>query len=170
MRNAKRLELLAKRADAIRAGLAAGATLDSLAAPYGGLRDSGPLTRGNSNVPGLGDQPRILERAFATRPGAVSDTIETALGVAWVRPGTATVVPGAAFEKDAPMIESELLTLRYRAWLEERRKAIGVQILRADLRPPAPLVMGAPAATSPAARSTAARPKAPRTAVRPANR
>ena len=45
MKTAKKQELVTRRAAEVRAELAAGAPLDSVAAKHGGLKDSGLLTR-----------------------------------------------------------------------------------------------------------------------------
>ena len=143
MKRAKQREIMGQRVASIRAALAAGATLDSVAAPYGGLKDSGPVTR-TSALPGLGEAPRLIELAFASDSGRTSDTLETAVGVAWIRSRGASRIAGASFDRDAPTLEQELLVRRYTSWIEGRRAALGVQILRADLRPLAPQALMAP--------------------------
>ena len=137
MKTAKRREILEKRVAAIRSALAAGTTLDSVSAVYGGLKDAGFVARTTPTVSGLGAEPRVIDTAFAITPGRTTDTLATALGVAWIRVGEKRIVPGASFEKDAPALEQELVMKSYADWVDGRRKSMKIEILRADLRPEA---------------------------------
>ncbi len=142
-RNAKRRELLDAKVASVRSALAAGASLDSVAVPYGGLKDSGLLGAGAVYVPVLGSEPRVVERAFAMSAGQVSDTLQVGSGVAWLR---VTEKPGgdeAAFKAAAPAMEMEMAQQSYLAWIDGRKKALRVEILRPDLKGPRPLMMGA---------------------------
>ena len=136
MRNAKRRAALGLRVEAVRAALAAGATLDSLAAPYGGLKDSGLRTRSTAFVPVIGTEPRVVERAFSMREGEVTDTLQVANGVVWLRLEERPAADTASLQAGLPQIERELTKQRYDAWLESRKRVVRIEILRADLRGP----------------------------------
>jgi len=143
-RNARREELLEKKAAALRAAIAAGATLDSLSAPYGGLKDSGPLTRGFGFVPGLGNEPRVLEKAFTLQPGGQSDTLQTAQGRVWIRVETRRGGDETAFEAARESLSQEMLKKSMDEWFEARRKSMKIEVLRPDLREPAAPPLGSP--------------------------
>lgn len=143
MKAAKRREVLDRKVEGLRAALAAGASLDSLAAPYGGLKDSGFLPRSAGFVPMLGSEPRVVERAFATTAGQVSDTIQVAAGVAWVRVEERKTGEADAFKATAPQLENDLAQRRYNEWLEARKKTVKIEILRPDLQGPRPSPFGA---------------------------
>ena len=138
MKAATKKALVAQKASDVRAMLAAGATLDSAAAGLGGLKDSGPLTRTGGFVPLLGNEPRVIDRAFTLKAGTVSDTIQVAQGVVWIRPDEKRAVEGTSFAKDREAITNELLAKKIEAWLEGRKKTVKVEVLRADLRQPPP--------------------------------
>ncbi len=138
MKAAKKKALVARKVADVRAMLAAGATLDSAAAGLGGLKDSGLLTRTGGFVPLLGNEPRVIDKAFALKAGTVSDTIQVAQGVVWIRPDEKRAVEGASFAKDRDAITNELLAKKIEAWLEGRKKTVKVEVLRADLRQPPP--------------------------------
>jgi peptidyl-prolyl cis-trans isomerase D len=130
----RRQEVLDAKVGKVRAGLAAGASLDSLAGPLGGLKKVGPIFHGATFVPQIGAVPRMVEKAFKMDLGAVSDTIQTANGVAWMRVDERGARQGVSFEKEREQIRNELLAQRYRDWVERKRKAIQVEILRPDLK------------------------------------
>ncbi len=134
----RRRALLEGKVAAIRAALAAGASLDSLAAPWGGLKESGPLSASSTFFPQVGAEPRLVQKAFAMQPGEVSDTLQVAQGVVWLRLDEKKTPDVAAFRAAAPVLEAELLRTKYDAWIAERKKAVRVDILRADLRRPTP--------------------------------
>jgi parvulin-like peptidyl-prolyl isomerase len=133
-KTAKKKEILAQKVAALRAQLAAGASLDSLAAEYGGLKDSGLLSQASGYVPFLGPEPRIVTKAFAMKRGVLSDTLQAAQGVAWIRVEERTTVQGASFAKDRDAIIQEMLFKKYTEWVEQKKKTMKVEILRADLR------------------------------------
>jgi peptidyl-prolyl cis-trans isomerase D len=137
-KNARRRAALEGKVAAVRASLAAGGSLDSLAAPYGGLKDSGPLGLVTGFVPLLGSEPRVVARAVAMAPGTVSDTLHVSQGVIWIRPEEKIAADPGAFKAAAPQLEAELTKQRYDAWLEARKKAVRIEILRADLKGPRP--------------------------------
>jgi hypothetical protein len=131
---AKKKELLAQKVAHIRERLAAGAPLDSIAAVYGGLKDSGPTSQASPFVPFLGAEPRIVAKAFAMKVGQTSDTLATGQGVVWVRIEERKTMEGASFAKDRPAIQQEMQQKAYNDWLEQKKKALRIEILRADLR------------------------------------
>ena len=138
MKAAKKKVLVAQKADQVRTLLAAGATLDSAAITFGGLKDSGLLTRAGGFVPLLGNEPRVIERAFTIKPGTVSDTLHVAQGVVWIRPAEKRALEGSSFAKDRDAILNELLAKKIGEWFESRRQTVRIEVLRADLREPAP--------------------------------
>jgi parvulin-like peptidyl-prolyl isomerase len=138
MKSAKRRAVHATKVAAIRAALAAGASLDSLAAPYGGLRDSGPLTQAAGFIQGVGAEPRIVQRVFAMKAGEVSDTLQIATGVLWAQVEDKKSGDAAAFRQQRQQIADELMRRRMEEWLEQKRKTAKIEILRPDLRGPRP--------------------------------
>jgi hypothetical protein len=133
-KNSKKKELLAKKVAAIRQRLTAGAPLDSVAALYGGLKDSGPLNQSSGFVPFMGAEPRVVTKAFKMKPGQTSDTLATTQGVAWIRVEERKTLAGASFAKDRPAIVNDLLQKQYAEWLEKKKETVKIEILRADLR------------------------------------
>jgi len=133
-RMAERTARLDAKVERVRQGLAAGASLDSMAGPLGGLRKIGPLFAGATFVPQIGAEPRLVEKAFALDVGAVSDTIRTSNGVAWIRVDDREARQGASFAKERQAIREEMLNARYRDWVDRKRKAMKIEILRADLK------------------------------------
>jgi parvulin-like peptidyl-prolyl isomerase len=138
MRSAKRRAALTRKVEAIRSGLAAGASLDSLAAPYGGLRDSGFMGQSAGFVPMLGTEPRVVQKAFAMSPGEVTDTLQVALGVVWMRVEEKKSGDPASFKTASTQIEGELTKKKYDEWVEEKKKSVTIEILRPDLKGPRP--------------------------------
>jgi peptidyl-prolyl cis-trans isomerase D len=143
MKNTKRRVVLAQKVEAVRSSLASGGSLDSLAAPFGGLKDSGYLGASAGYVPLLGAEPRVVQRAIAMKPGQVSDTLQVAAGVVWLRVEDHKSGDAATYKAAAAQIEAEIATKKYNAWVDERKKIIKVEILRPDLRAPRPPVFGA---------------------------
>jgi len=136
MKNAKRRAAMDRKVAAVRQGLEAGAPLDSLAAPHGGLKDSGLIGQVGGFVPGVGSEPRVLERAFAMKPGEVTDTLQVAAGVLWLRIEERTSGDAAAFKAASAQIEADLARQRYDAWVEGQKKTLKIEILRSDLKGP----------------------------------
>ncbi|HEY3216303.1 MAG TPA: peptidyl-prolyl cis-trans isomerase [Candidatus Eisenbacteria bacterium] len=144
-KNAKREELLAQTVAGIRARLGAGASLDSVAAAHGGLKDSGLIGGSPGFVPALGVEPHLVARALSLAPGTTSDTVSTNQGVAWVRVEEKKTLPGGSFEKDRSAIAQDLVTKKYNDWVEAKKKASKIEILRADLREaPLPVIEPVP--------------------------
>jgi parvulin-like peptidyl-prolyl isomerase len=133
-KNGKRREILVRKVAGYRDSLKAGVVLDSLAIPYGGLKNSGPLSQSSGFVPFLGAEPRMITKAFAMKQGQVSDSIATAQGFAWIKVTGRKTVEGASFAKDKAAITQELLQKKYEDWLDAKKKSMRVEILRADLR------------------------------------
>ena len=133
-KNGTRREILNRKVAVVRDSLAGKVPLDSLAIPYGGLKDSGPLSQSSGFVPFLGAETRLITKAFAMKEGQVSDSIATAQGFAWIRIEDRLSAQGASFAKDRPVITQELLQKKYEEWLEGKKKGMRIEILRADLR------------------------------------
>ena len=129
----RRQALLDGKVTAIRSALAAGATLDSLAAPHGGTKDSGSLTAGYGFVPGLGNEPRLIEQAFAAKVGVVSDTLQLSQGVAWYKVDEHNTGDPKGFEGVKPQLTQELTKQAYDQWLDKRKQALKIEILRPEL-------------------------------------
>ena len=119
---------------ALRTSLAAGRSLDSLAAPYGGLKSSGPVSRKAAFVPGLGPEPRVVERAFRLPVGERSDTLVTAQGRVWIRLQERKEPDAKTFEAARAPLADEMLKKNLDDWLEARKKTMKIEILRRDLR------------------------------------
>ncbi len=138
--DARKKELALQKAADLRAALQSGASLDSLAGYFGGLKDSGDLLRGSAYIPYLGSEPRLIEKAFAMKAGAVSDTVITAQGVAVFRVEERKTAAGHSFAADRASLESELLQKKMDDWVTAKKKTVKVEVLRADLRevPPPP--------------------------------
>ena len=131
--NAKRRAVLSLKVDAIRAALSTGASLDSLAAPYGGIKDIGFVPQTARFVPMLGTEPRVVQKAFAMKPGEVSDTLQVSAGVAWMRVEERKSGDPATLKTVSTQIEGELRKKRYDEWVEEKKKTVKIEILRPDL-------------------------------------
>jgi peptidyl-prolyl cis-trans isomerase D len=143
-KDAKRKDLLERRAGAIRTALAAGATLDSLAAPYGGTRDSGPITQGYAFVPGLGLEPRLVQQSFAAKLGVLSDTLQVSQGVAWYRVDEHGTGDPKLYETVQPQLTLELTKNKYDQWLDRQKQGLRIEVLRPELgvARPAPVRTG----------------------------
>ena len=133
-KNAKREEVLEKKVSSLRASLAAGGSLDSLAAPYGGMKSSGPVSRTAGFVPGLGPEPRVVERAFRLPVGERSDTLVTSQGRVWLRVQERKEPDAKTFAAAKGPLAEEMLKKNLDDWLEARKKSMKIEILRRDLR------------------------------------
>lgn len=134
MKNARRREKLEAKVAALRTAMSAGAKLDSLAAPYGGLKDSGPVRRDFGFVPGLGLEPGLVERAFAAPAGSVSDTVQVSQGVVWFEAQGRDPFDDQAFATAATPLAQELLKKDYDAWIAARKKTLRIEILRPEFK------------------------------------
>jgi len=148
MKDAKRRLLLNGKVAAIRSGLATGATLDSLAAPYGGLRDTGFLSQASGFLPGVGSEPRVVARAFAMKPGEQTDTLQVTPGVVWIRLEEKKSGDPATYQTATAQIEVEMVKKKYDAWVEAKKKSVTIEILRADLKGPRPNPFGGATVTA----------------------
>ena len=138
VKNAKRRAVLNRNVEAIRSGLSAGASLDSLAAPFGGLKDTGLVGQAAGFVPGIGNDPRLMQKVFSLKPGEVTDTLQVAQGVLWVLAEERQSGDPAAFKAASPMIEADVMKRKYDEWLADRKKTLRIEVLRSDLRGPRP--------------------------------
>ncbi len=134
--DARRRQILDAKVAAFRSSLAHGASLDSLAAPLGGLKDSGLSPVRISFVLGLGFEPRVVQVASALAPGAVSDTVHTSQGVAWVRFERKQEGDAAEFASAAPQLTEQMMQAKYQAWVESKKRGLKIEVLRPDLRRP----------------------------------
>src|SRR6185503_4685480 len=122
----------------IRSALGGGASLDSLAAPWGGLKETGPINQGMAFLPVVGNEPRVVTRAFAMKPGERSDTLQVANGVVWLQVEEKKPADASGFKTAETQIRTELLQKRLADWLEAKKKTVPIEILRSDLREPRP--------------------------------
>jgi hypothetical protein len=134
--DARRRRMFAEKVDSLRRALAAGASLDSIAAPYGGLKDSGTIPVRLGFVPGLGFEPRLGQAAAALVPGAQTDTVQYSAGVSWVRLESKQAGDESTFATAAPRLTEQLLQTRYQEWVESRKRGLRIEVRRADLRRP----------------------------------
>jgi peptidyl-prolyl cis-trans isomerase D len=136
---AKRRALFDRTVAAIRAALGAGAKFDSLAAIRGGLKDSGPVSQGFGFVSGLGMEPWLVQRAFAVKTGEVSDTLQIAQGVAWLRVQEHIAGDPKQFEATQGQITQDLINKKYTPWLEQKKSALRIEILAPEFRTTRPV-------------------------------
>ncbi len=138
MKNDKRKHILDERILTVRHALASGVKLDSVAAPYGGLRDSGLLPANSAFLPMVGFAPHIAKKLFPMKVGATTDTLQTAVGTMWATVTQHKPADAATFKTQKDAIEGELLNDRMNEWLEREKKTARIEVLRADLREPKP--------------------------------
>ncbi len=143
MKSARRRAVLDLKVEAIRSGLSVGASLDSLAAPYGGLKDSGYLGQTAGFMPIVGSEPRMLKKAFTMKPGEVTDTLHVAPGVVWMRLEEQKSGDPSAFKTASAQIEAELTKKKYDEWVEQNKRTVTIEILRPDLKAPRTSPFGA---------------------------
>ena len=126
-------------ANHVREALAAGADLDSLAVPFGGLRMSRPFGR-SGPIPefardaSLGRDSLYLERVFASKPGAALPPLSGSSGTLFALLESIVDPPAAEFSKRRDELRRELLEQRTAAWTERLRSRAVVTIRRADLK------------------------------------
>jgi parvulin-like peptidyl-prolyl isomerase len=138
MKAAKKQELLAKKVAAIRAALAAGQSPDAVAEPYGGFKEASPVTANAAFVPTLGFGPHIMPKVLKLKPGQVSDTLSTPLGVMWVRLDKRVPADPAGYASQKEQLQQEMVFNAMNEWLEKEKKTVRIEVLRADLREPKP--------------------------------
>jgi parvulin-like peptidyl-prolyl isomerase len=137
-KNAKRREIVDRRVVEVRGKLAAGATLDSVSMVYGGLKDSGYLSQAYGFVPGVGNEPRLVTKAFGMKPGQVTDTLKVQAGVVWMRMEERKKADASTFKSTEPQLTQEMTKKNYDDWVEREKKTVKVEVLRPDLREPRP--------------------------------
>jgi hypothetical protein len=98
------------------------------------VRESGLVARTATFVPMVGNEPRVIERAFTMKPGERSDTLQVAQGVVWLRIGERRSGDPATYGVASTQIRDELTKQRYDQWLEGRKQAVRIEILRPDLK------------------------------------
>src|SRR5438477_4250318 len=91
-----------------------------------------------SCVPLLGNEPRVLEKAFAMKPGTTSDMLQLSQVVVWIHAEEKKPLQGSTFANDKDQILNELVSKNLEQWLDKRKKTVRIEVLRADLREPAP--------------------------------
>ena len=134
-RDAKRKVIFDREVSVIRPAISSGAALDSVAALYTGLKDVAAFPQSYNFVPGLGFEPGPVKTAFALpAPGAVSDTVHTGQGVAWLRLEEKIPADESEFKKAEEQIRQELVTRSYNEWVEARKKGLKIEVIRPDLR------------------------------------
>lgn len=123
----------------LRESLAAGADLDSLAVPFGGLRTSKPFGR-SGPIPDfardatLGRDSLYLERIFSSKGGAALPPLQGAGGTLLAKVDAITEPPASDFSKRRDELRRELVEQRTEAWTERLRSRATVTIRRADLK------------------------------------
>jgi parvulin-like peptidyl-prolyl isomerase len=135
VRQAKLDEKFGRAVTGMRTVLRGGGSFDSVAALYGGLKDTGPFTQTQSFVPNLGFESRVIEASFKLAPGAVSDTLRAAQnpGVYWLRLEERIHADDKDFKTVEPQISQELVTKAYADWVDARKSNLKIEIVRADL-------------------------------------
>jgi hypothetical protein len=86
----------------------------------------------------VGNEPRLLDKAFAMKRGEVSDTLQVTQGVVWLRVDEKKSADAATFRTASAQLSTELLKQKYDAWVEEKKKTVTIEILRPDLKGPRP--------------------------------
>ena len=134
----KKKDLMAQKVAAIRAQLAAGVPADSVAGPWGGLKEATPVTANAAFVPTLGFGPHIMPKILKLKSGELSDTLSTPLGVMWVRFDQRVPADAAGFKAQKDQVQQEMVINRMNDWLEEEKKTVRIEVIRPDLREPKP--------------------------------
>jgi parvulin-like peptidyl-prolyl isomerase len=134
-RQAKLEERFGREVPGIRAALTGGGSFDSVAALYGGLKDTGLFTQMQNFVPNLGFEARVIEAAFKLAPRAVSDTLRAAQnpGVFWLRQEEKVHADEKDFKTTEPQITQDLVTKAYVDWVDERKGNLKIEVIRSDL-------------------------------------
>ena len=89
-------------------------------------------------VPVLGFGPHIMPKILKLKPGELSDSLSTPLGVMWVRLDQRVPADASTFKAQKDQIAQEMVINRMSDWLEERKKTVHIEVLRPDLREPKP--------------------------------
>ena len=138
MKADRKKQKLAQRIAAVRAALAAGSPPDSVAAPWGGLKEASPVTANAAFVPTLGFGPHIMAKILKLKRGELSDTLSTPLGTMWVRMDQRVSADATKFKTDKDQVQAEMIINRMNDWLEMKKKTVRLEVLRPDLREPKP--------------------------------
>jgi parvulin-like peptidyl-prolyl isomerase len=120
------------------AAVQAGASLDSLFLPFGGLRASKPFSRFGP-IPDLVRDPAIardstyLARVFSSHPGAVLPTLRGGTGTLYSELDSLSVLPASEFSKRREALLHEIVDERVEAWTDRLRSRAEIQIDRKDI-------------------------------------
>jgi parvulin-like peptidyl-prolyl isomerase len=123
----------------LRASLRAGADLESLLVPLGGLRPTRPFSQGGP-IPDLNRDPvaardsAFLARIFSSKPGAALPPLSTADGPLYAVVDSLSTPPASEFAKARVGLREDLLDQRIEAWTARLRSRARVEIYRKDLR------------------------------------
>jgi parvulin-like peptidyl-prolyl isomerase len=123
----------------LREALSAGADLDSLSVPFGGLRMSKPFGR-SGPIPDLardatlGRDSLYLERVFDSKPGTKLPPLQGSSGTLFSIVDTIAEPPPADYAKRRDELHREIVEQRTAAWTERLRSRAAVTLQRADLR------------------------------------
>ena len=138
MKAERKKQKLAEKIAAVRAALAAGTPPDTVAAPMGGLKEANPVTANAAFVPTLGFGPHIMPKILKLKRGEMSDTLTTPQGVMWVRMDERVPADASKFKTEKDQVQQEMIVNRMNDWLEEKKRTVRIDVLRADLREPKP--------------------------------
>ncbi len=123
----------------IRASLRAGADLESLLVPLGGLRTSrffgrmGPIPDFSRDSL-LARDTTLIEEAFSSKPGAALVPRSGALGVLYAVVDTVVATSAADFAKARASLRQEMMDRRSEAWTARLRSRAKIEIHRKDLK------------------------------------
>ncbi len=123
----------------LRASLRAGAALESLLVPLGGLRPTRPFSQ-DGPIPDLNRDPAaardsvFLARVFSSKPGATLPPLATTLGTVYAIVDSLHTPPATEYAKAREGLREDLLDQRIEAWTARLRARARVEIYRRDLR------------------------------------
>lgn len=124
----------------LRAAVGAGADLDSLLVPLGGMRVTRPFGIGGS-IPELARDAAAardsvyLARIFASKPGTTLPPLDTTLGTLYGIVDTIIPSPSSEFGKSRASLRHEVLDQRIEAWTARLHARARIEITRKDLLP-----------------------------------
>jgi parvulin-like peptidyl-prolyl isomerase len=116
----------------------AGASLDSLFLPFGGLRTSKQFTRPGP-IPDLVRDPALardstyLAKVFSSRRGAVLPPLKGSMGTLYSEVDSLSILPASEFSKRREALLHEVIDERVEAWTERLRSRAEIQIDRKDI-------------------------------------
>ncbi len=123
----------------LKAALKAGANLDSILVPLGGLRPSRPFGA-EGPIPDLSRDPSasrdaaFLARVFSAKPGTVLPPLATLNGTVYAVLDSLHAAPPTDYAKARESLREDLLDQRIEAWTDRLRAKAKVEIYRRDLR------------------------------------